>query len=137
MGLVIDEASALVTDETGNTVYDAGFPIPMAYFHPTDNATESNSKPGDIVEWTDLDYEIGGSAGLVDRNAYILGGITNYTDAHDFRGDVVPVEIRGAGGSMGDVGYDDYSNQYANAIAAQGYPDTSREQSWDEVSAAY
>lgn len=129
------EGSLLPSDGSGNTVYDPGFPIPPVMFHGTDMAHPSPIAETNTVAWSDLDYEIGGDMGLVDRNAFTNNGIANYTDAHDFRGDHVPVPIRGAGGGYGDVGWDDYSNQYANAVAAQGYPDTTREESWADLSA--
>lgn len=133
--VVPDEASVLPSDGSGVTVYDAGFPIPPALFHGTDEAYLSASTPNPFVEWTDLDYEIGGDTGLVDRNAYVLGGITNYSDAHDFRGDHVILEPRDANGAYGDASGDDYATSYALGIAAQGYPDISREESWDSLSA--
>lgn len=135
--VVPDEASTLppVDTESGNTVYDVWSPIPPAFLHNTDEAYLSTSTPDAFVQWSELDYEIGGAPGLVDRNAYVLGGITNYSDAHDFRGDHVILTPRDAGGSYGDASGDDYSNAYALGVAAQGYPDVSREESWDYLSA--
>jgi hypothetical protein len=135
--VVLDEASVMPSDGSGVTVYDRGFPIPPAFFHATDESYISPAAPSEFVQWTDLDYEIGGAEGLVDRNAYVLGGIDNYSDMHDFRGDHVILTPRDAGGANGDVGGDDYAEQYAQGVAAQGYPDVTREQSWNEVSAAF
>lgn len=129
------EASLVPSEGTGNTVYDPGFPIPAPAFHNTDMAEPIQAHPSEFTQWADLDYEIGGETGLADRNAYTLRGIENYTDAHDFRGDHAVIPLRDAHNAYGDVGWDDYSNQYANAVASDGYPDVTKEESWDSLSA--
>lgn len=128
------EASLVPSEGSGNTVYDPGFPIPAVQFHGTDMAELIEAKPSEFVQWTDLDYEIGGAPGLADRNAYSLHGIENYTDAHDFRGDHATIPLRDGHGANGDVGGDDYSDQYAQAIASDAYPDVTREESWANIS---
>lgn len=138
--LVLDEASAAAhanEPASGNTAYSAWFPIPPALFHATDEAHLSSLTPDAYVHWDELDYLVCGQTGAVDRNAYVLGGITNYSDAHDFRGDhaIIPQRVSGAYGDVGSSG--DYSTSYAQGVAAQGYPDVSREASWDSLSAGF
>jgi hypothetical protein len=138
MTTVAYENSLMPSDGPGNTVYDPGFPINSASYHNTDMAIERSNPPSDFVQWSEIDYELGGNAGLVDRNAYVLGGIDNYSDAHDFRGDHVTLKPRDAGGNYGDVGNsDDASNYYSAGIAAQSYPDVTREESWDSISGGF
>ena len=135
-GTVHDEASALPSSGSGITIYDDHFPIGQASFHQTDEAYASWSDPSNVVRIVDIDWEYGGETGLVDRNAYVFGGIANYTDAHDFRGDHVHLQPRNAHGNYGDVGNsDDYATAYAMGVAAQGYPDFSQEESYDDISA--
>lgn len=123
--------------EGGVTVYDPYFPLHPAVIKGTDTAVFDGQAPGGYVEWTDLDYEIGGQAGLVNRNAFILGGL-EAPDAHDFRGDHAIVPRREISGTYGDVGSsDDFAGEYAQGIAAQGYPDISREESWSRISEGY
>lgn len=124
----------------GTTVYDDGFPVvgaPVA--KGTDAAVGYNVPPNSYVEWSELDYEVGGVPGAVNRNAYVDSGIPVLYDAHDFRGDHAVIPSHYPYGSYGDAG--DSSNdptvQYAQGIAANAYPDITSEQSWDAVSEGY
>lgn len=138
-GVVVPyEASLEPNDQTGNTAYDAGFPLALPVFHNTDQAYLSPVNPDDFVHWDELDYEVDGTPGAVDRNAFVLNGIDSY-DAHDFRGSVASViDPRTAGGAYGHAGWaDDYASDYALGIAAQGYPDVSREESWAAISEGF
>ena len=133
------EASAIVSDTPGTTVYDAGFPIAGApVFKGTDTDLGFNLEPDPIVKVADLDYEIGGEPGAVNRQAYVLHGIDVLYDAHDFRGDHPVIPRREVYGNYGDVGNtDDYSSQYAEAIASNGYPDMTTAETWDAVSQGF
>lgn len=138
-GVVVPyEASVLPNDQSGVTVYDAGFPIALPFFHNTDQAYASPVDPDAFVHWDELDYEYGGSVGAVDRNAYVLNGIDSY-DAHDFRGSIASViDPRNAGGAYGHAGWaDDYASDYALGVAAQSYPDVTREESWAAISEGF
>lgn len=136
------EADRLTNDEPGLTIYDSGFPgglFGAPVYHATDQTEDGIPRhPSDIVEWVELDQDIGGGTGLVDRNAFVLGGF-DMPDAHDFRGDHPLVPRESVSGSYGDVGYgpEDYPTQYAQGIAAQDYETPSPEDSWDAVSVGY
>jgi len=130
------EDSVLPSGAPGVTVYDAGYPVAHPVQKGTDSFLAPNVPPNAFTEWTDLDYEIGGETGAVNRNAYVINGIDSY-DAHDFRDHVV-IPRRTDYGATGDVGSaDDYSVQYAQAIAANAYPDVTQQESWDEVSQGF
>lgn len=130
------EDSVLPSGQPGVTVYDPGYPVGQPVQKGTDTAVAFNVPPNPFTEWTDLDYEIGGEPGAVNRNAYVINGIPDY-DAHDFR-DYVVVPKRTNYGATGDVGSaDDYSVQYSQAIAANAYPDVTQQESWDEVSQGF
>lgn len=124
-----------VTPYYGDDGYPAAtFSNPV--FHQTDMTEDGISRwPTDIVEWTELDLDIGGGPGLADRNAYVLGGLEK-PDAHDFRGDHALVPREAIMGSYGDVGYgsEDYPTQYTQGVAAQDYETPTSEESWDAVS---
>jgi hypothetical protein len=131
------ESSNLPSGGPGVTVYDDGFPVvgfPIA--KGTDDNVDLNLPPNPYVEWTDLDYTVGGEPGAVNRNAYVVGGMPA-PDAHDFRGDhpVIPARVVGAYGDVGNT--DDYASDYALGIAANAYPDVTMEESQDEVSAGF
>lgn len=132
------EASALISDTPGTTVYDSGFPIVSApVFKGTDTDLGSNLEPDPIVKVSELDYEIGGEPGAVNRQAVVMHGIDNMWDAHDFRGDHAAIPRRTTG-NYGDVGNtDDYTSQYAGAIAANAYPDMTTEETWDTISQGF
>ena len=137
-GAVPWEASAVVNDQPGVSVYDAGFPLPTApRFKATDADVYQGVEPDSYVKWSDLDYEIGGERGAVNRNAYVDNSMY-MSDAHDFRGDHAVIPQHYPYGSYGDVGSsDDYATQYALGIASNAYPDISTTESWDEVSQGF
>lgn len=133
------EADKLTNDEPGLTAYDSGFPgglFGATVFHGTDETEDGIPRsPSDIVEWVELNQDIGGGTGLVDRNSYVLHGF-DMPDMHDFRGDHPNVPLTPVYGSYGDAGYgsEDYPTQYTQGIAAQDYETPSSEDSWDAVS---
>lgn len=134
------EQSVMPTADPGVTVYDAMFPLvgaPTIKGTDTDLVQEPTRSP--YVQWTELDYEIGGQTGEANRNAYVLGGIPVTYDAHDFRGDHAHIPAHFPYGAYGDVGQnnDDGASQYAAGIAANAYPSITTEQSWDAVSQGY
>lgn len=124
-------------DAPGITAYDDGYPVPQPITKGTDSDLGYNLTPDPVTRWVDLDYEIGGEPGAVNRNAYVLDGMPS-PDAHDFRGDHAIIPVNFPYGSYGDAGNsDDYPTSYAQGIASNAYPDISSAESWDAVSEGF
>lgn len=125
----------------GITDYDPGIPLFITEapeFHPTESYRLSGMNGTDTyVAWSDIDYEIGGTTGAVDRNAYVSGTMGT-RDAHSFRGDHPVIPARGITGSYGDAGNsDDPAIAYAQGLAAGAWPSLTSEDSQNAMSLGY
>lgn len=128
-----------LTVEFGQSVYDAAIPtigLPIAHMRDTD--TYQGIDPTLFTQWSELDYTIGGETGEVNRNDFIINGIEPWED-FDLRGHAPHIPQRTIPGNYGDAGNptDDYSTQFAQAIAAAGDDQVTQEQMWADISTAF